>query len=129
MLAHLAAASVRGVAALGARAGRPVRRWGDAIDRPAPSDGGRWHARADGFDLHAGVAVAAKNRARLEQLCRYALRPAVGQDRLQALPDGTVALELRRRWTDLTTHLIFDQVESVERLAALVPRPRVNLVL
>jgi hypothetical protein len=83
----------------------------------------------DGFDLHAGVAVSARNRARLEQLCRYALRPAVGQDRLQAMPDSTVALELRRRWTDGTTHLIFDPIELLERLAALVPRPRINLVL
>ena len=129
ILAHVAAASVRGVGALGARAGVPVRRWGDAIDLPQPPELGRWRARVDGFDLHAGVAVAARNRARLEQLCRYALRPAVGQDRLQAMPDGTVALELRRRWTDGTTHLIFDPVELLERLAALVPRPRINQVL
>jgi hypothetical protein len=73
--------------------------------------------------------VSAKTRARLEQVCRYALRPAVGQDRLQRLPDGTVVLELRRRWTDGTTHLLFDPVELLERLAALVPRPRINLVL
>jgi hypothetical protein len=129
MLAQVAAASVRGVGALGSRAGVPVRRWGDAIDRPAPPELGRWRARVDGFDLHAGVAVAARNRARLEQLCRYALRPAVGQDRLQAMPDGTMALELRHRWSDGTTHLIFDPVELLERLAALVPWPRINLVL
>jgi hypothetical protein len=55
----LAAASVRGVAALGARAGVPVRRWGDAVDLPAPPDPGRWRARLDGFDLHAGVAASA----------------------------------------------------------------------
>ena len=44
------------------------------------------------------------------------------------MPDGTFALELRRRWSDGTTHLIFDPVELLERLAALVPRPRINLV-
>jgi hypothetical protein len=33
------------------------------------------------------------------------------------------------RVSDGTTHLIFDPVELPERLAALVPRPRVNLVL
>ncbi len=54
-LAGLAAASVRGVAALGARAGVPVRRWGDAIDRPDPPPLGRWHARQHGFDLHAAI--------------------------------------------------------------------------
>ena len=45
------------------------------------------------------------------------------------MPDGTVVLELSRRWTDGTTHLIFDPVELLARLAALVPRLRVNLVL
>jgi hypothetical protein len=34
-----------------------------------------------GFDLHANIAVPAADRARLEQLCRYLLRPAVAQDR------------------------------------------------
>jgi hypothetical protein len=68
-------------------------------------------------------------RDRLERLCRYALRPPVGQDRLQLMPDGTAVLELRRRWTDGTTHLVFDPVELLERLAALTPRPRVNLIL
>lgn len=45
------------------------------------------------------------------------------------LPIRGFALELRRRWTDGTSHLIFDPVELLERLAALVPRPRINLVL
>jgi hypothetical protein len=123
VLAGLAAASVCGVAAIGPRAGTPVRRWGDAIDAPAPPRAAPWRARVEGFDVHAGVAVSARNRTRLEQLCRDALRPAVGQDRLQAMPDGTVALELRQRWTDGTSHLIFDPVELLARLAALVPRP------
>jgi hypothetical protein len=35
----------------------------------------------------------------------------VGQDRLQAMPGGTIALELRRRWRDGTTHVIFEPVE------------------
>jgi hypothetical protein len=34
-------------------------------------------------------------------------RPPVGQDRLQLTPDGKAVLELRRRWTDGTTHLVF----------------------
>jgi hypothetical protein len=87
---------------------------------------GRWHARADGFDLHAGIVVPAGARDRLERLCRYALRPPVGQDRLQLTPDGAVVLELRRRWTDGTTHLVFDPVELLERLAALTPAPTVT---
>jgi hypothetical protein len=73
--------------------------------------------------------VSAGARDRLERLCRYALRPPLAQDRLQRMPDGQAVLELRRRWTDGTTHLLFDPVELLERLAALIPRPRINLVL
>ena len=62
-------------------------------------------------------------------MSRRRLAAAVGQDRLQVMPDGTVALEVRRRWTDGTTHLAFDAVELLERLAALTPRPRINLIL
>jgi len=90
---------------------------------------GRRHARLEGFDLHANVAAPAGNRERLERLCRYALRPPVARDRLQLTAGGQVVLQLRRRWSDGTTHLLFDPIELLERLAALTPRPRVNLVL
>ena len=35
---------------------------------------------------------------------------------------------LKRRWRNGTTHVIFEPLELVEKLAALVPRPRFNLV-
>ena len=38
-------------------------------------------------------------------------------------------LQLRHRWADGTTHLLFDPIELLERLAALTPRPRINLML
>ncbi len=44
-----------------------------------------------------------------------ALWPPVGQDRLQLMPDGTAVLELRRRWTDGTTHLVFDYCPLTRR--------------
>ena len=40
------------------------------------------HARANGFDLHAGLVVPAGQRDRLERVCRYALRPPVAQERI-----------------------------------------------
>ena len=36
---------------------------------------------------------------------------------------------LRHPRSDGTTHLLFDPVEFLERLAVLVPRPRIDLVL
>jgi hypothetical protein len=89
-LTGLAVASGRGVAALGARAGRPARRWGDDCvgHRVAGKAPRSWHARSLGFDLHSAVSVRTGARDRIERLCGYALRPAEGQDRLHRAPDG-----------------------------------------
>ena len=86
------------------------------------------HVR-NGFDLHANVAVPGRDRTRLEQLCRYLLRPAVSQDRLRLLGDGRILLTLKTAWADGTRHLRFERLELLEKLAALTPRPRINLVL
>jgi hypothetical protein len=40
-----------------------------------------------------------------------------------------VWLTLRHRWSDGTTHLKFEPLELLERLAVLTSRPRINLVL
>ena len=64
-----------------------------------------------------------------EQLGRYVLRPAVAQDRLRLLDDGRVLLTLKTAWADGTRHLIFEPLTLLEKLAALTPRPRINLVL
>jgi hypothetical protein len=54
------------------------------------------------------------------------LRPPLAEDRLHASTDGEIWLRLRRQWADGTTHLRFDPLELLERLAVLTPRPRVN---
>ncbi len=63
-----------------------------------------------------------------ERLCRYAGRPPVAMDRLSMLPDGRFKYRLKRRWRDGTTHVIFEPLELIEKLAALVPAPQLNLV-
>jgi hypothetical protein len=87
------------------------------------------HAHIAGFDLHANVAVPAADRGRLEQLCRYLLRPPVAQDRLRRLDEDHILLTLKTAWADGTRHLLFAPLELVEKLAALTPRPRINLIL
>ena len=129
VLAGLSAASVQGQVALGPRAGRRLRRHGTAWVSSEPPALGPCHARHHGFDLHAGLRVPADARDRLERIARYALRPPVARDRLQWTDDGQVRLELRRPWSDGTTHLLFEPVELLARLAVLTPRPRVNLIL
>jgi hypothetical protein len=56
--------------------------------------------RHEGMSLHADVAVPARDRRRLERLCRYVARPPLAHDRLEARPDGRVALRLKTRWRD-----------------------------
>lgn len=130
VLAGLAAASVQGRVALGSRAGARLRRRGAPwAGDTAPSGLGPCHARHNGFDLHAGLCVPADQRDRLERICRYALRPPVAHDHLQLTDEGQVQLALRRPWADGTTHVLFEPVEFLARLAALTPRPRINLML
>ncbi len=82
----------------------------------------------DGFSLHAAVRVEARDRKRLEQLCRYITRPALSEQRVQLDAAGQVQLELKTPWRDGTTHLVMSPLQFMQRLAALVPRPRLHLI-
>lgn len=81
-------------------------------------------ADVDGFSLHAGVWVAPRDRERLERLCRYAGRPAIAESRLSLLSDGRVGYSLKKLWKDGTSHVVLEPQVLMERLCALVPRPR-----
>ena len=129
VLAGLASASVQGRVALGPRAGARVRRLGDEPDLGHVASRGPRQAQLDGFDLHANVWVPPNDRARLEQLCRYLLRPPLAQDRVQRRADGRVLVTLKTVWRDGTSHLLFEPIEFMEKLAAIIPRSAVNLVL
>src|SRR2546425_1908323 len=108
-LAGLAADSVRGFAPGG---GRPARR-GDRIDPEDLSAPATPRCAATmGFTLHANVAVPARDRHRLERLCRYVARPPVATDRLERLPDGRLLYHLRHRWRDGTTQMCSSRTNS-----------------
>jgi hypothetical protein len=83
--------------------------------------------RVTGFSLHAGVATEARQRKKLERLCRYISRPAVSEKRLTLTSNGNVRYHLKTPYRDGTTHVIFEPLDFVAKLAAMVPRPRVNL--
>jgi hypothetical protein len=85
-------------------------------------------ANAQGFSLHAAVRCGADDRQRLEQLCRYVTRPAIANERLQLNRAGQVVLRLKTAWHDGTTHIVMSPLEFMQRLAALVPRPRLHLI-
>ncbi len=83
-------------------------------------------AQAAGFALHAGVLAEARERQKLERLCRYIARRAVATQRLSLTAQGQVRYPLKTPYRDGTTHVLFEPVDFIARLAALVPKPRVN---
>lgn len=80
-----------------------------------------------GFELHAAVHLPATDRAGLERLCRYIARPPVSEERLVKRPDGRIEFQLKRVWKGGVRALIFDPVELIARLAALIPLPRAKM--
>jgi len=83
--------------------------------------------KVSGFSLHAGVSARAQERQKIERLCRYISRPAVSEKRLSLTPNGNIRYQLKTPYRDGTSHVIFEPLDFIARLAALVPRPRVNL--
>ena len=129
LLAALYGASVAGRIATGRRTGQRVIRVGDCIDPgQLPTLEGERCASASGVSLHANVAAPARDRPRLERLCRYVARPPVATERLSRREDGRLLYRLKHRWRDGTTHVVFEPQELVEKLAALVPPRRIHLV-
>ena len=128
-LAALCAASVAGRSLLGRAPHARVARIGSDPDAYTPKPETPWHARHASFDLHAGRTVRADDRTGLERLCHYLLRPPLAQDRIEVLPDGRIGVTLARPWADGTQALVFTGVEFLEKLAVLIPKPRVNLLL
>jgi hypothetical protein len=117
-------ASVSGRVALGTRAGRRPRA---LIEAP----GSQWRppkrcAQSGYYSLHAGVRIAARDRSALERLCRYILRPPLSHSRLSERDDGNLVLRLKTPWRNGTTAIVLSPSELLQRLAAIIPRPRVH---
>ena len=55
-------------------------------------------------------------------------RPALASSRLSLTEDGQVCYAFKTPWRDGTTHVVLEPVDFIARLAALIPRPGVNLI-
>jgi Putative transposase len=149
---HAAACTYR--IAFGPRAGQKVL----TVQGVMPRDADFKHtlcADSHGFSLHAAVRCGADDRQALEQLCRYITRPALANERVQTNAAGQVVLKLKAPWRNgpagrawpearpfarhkqstglfvsglSTMHLVMSPLEFMQRLAALVPRPRLHLI-
>jgi hypothetical protein len=134
LLALLAAASLRARIATGPHRGEPWRRLGDRVeplDREANEADPEVSASVPqhgGMSLHADVSVPARDRRRLERLCCYVARPPLANERLEERPDGRLALRLKTRWRDGTTHILMERRELIDRLVPLIPPPRAHQV-
>ncbi len=113
--------------ALGPRAGRKVLTL-KTVPTQAMQSATERCATEHGFSLHADVHCAAHQRHQLERLCRYITRPAIANERLERNRAGDVVLQLKSPYQDGTTHIMLSPLEFMQRLAALVPRPRLNLI-
>jgi ribosomal protein S27E len=124
---QLGAASIQYRVLLGPEAGKRT------LTLRTPATGApRSHRRTltaaqDGFSLNASVACRPRQRRKLERLARYVARPPLALERLSVMDDGRLRYALKHPYTDGTTHFLFQPLDLLARLAALVPRPRVHL--
>jgi len=131
LLAALAAASLRARSVSGPNEGERWRRLGDRVEPATGNDDPEASPRVPqhgGLSLHAAVAVPARDRRRLERLCRYVARPPLANERLEERPDGGLALRLKTRWRDGTSHILMARSELIDRLVPLIPPPRAHQV-
>jgi len=80
------------------------------------------------FDVHGSVSVQRGDRHGLLRLCKYLLRPALGIDRFEETSGGRVALRFKRPWSDGTSHVVLTPLQLVQRVVALIPKPRTHTV-
>ena len=125
-LDHLQAASIAYRIAIGPHAGRKAL----TLYSVPPLDEAPnipMLARIAGFSLHAATVCEAWQRSRLERLCRYITRPPIATKRLSVDDRGRVVYRYKQPFRDGSTHVVLEPLDFIARLAALVPRPRLNL--
>jgi hypothetical protein len=125
-LDHLQAASIAYRIAIGPHAGRKALTLYSVppLDE-APSN--PLLARLAGFSLRAATVREAHQRSRLERLCRSITRPPIATQRLSVDGRGRVVYRCKQPFRDGSTHVVLEPLDFIARLAAPVPRPRLNL--
>jgi len=68
------------------------------------------------------VGCETHERAKLERVCRYMARGPIAQERLSVDGDGLVVLELKRAFSDGTTHVLFEPQDFMARSLACIGR-------
>ncbi len=128
VLSQLSGASIHQLIAVGERAGKRVRKVG-----ADPAIGNIYQisrrcAATHGFSLHANTKIEAHDRKKLEKLCRYTARPPIAMERLSETENGKLLYKLKTPYRNGTTHILLDPLELVEKVVALIPPPKANLL-
>ncbi len=100
---QLSAAAVRYRIAVGPQAGRKtmtLRNPRAMVDDTTSSK--PFTAARDGFSINAAVGCEARERGKLERVCRYMARPPIAEQRLSIDGDALVVYELKRPFSDGT---------------------------
>ena len=79
-----------------------------------------------GFSVDASVRIEAADRAGRERLLRYCARPPFALDRLRELDPERLLYEGTKRGPGGGGPLLLTPLELLDRLAALVPPPRIH---
>ena len=87
-----------------------------------------WAADIDGFSVEAGVHFDALYRKGRERLIRYCLRPAISNERLSILGDGSIAYKTKYPMRRSKTHRVMTPIEAMARIASIVAPPRSPLL-
>ncbi len=99
------------------------------LDRPDP--GLERVAKANGFSLHAGVSCEGHEEINGSDCVGTSPAPPSPSHVYHCSSTGKVVYTLKTPYRDGTTQVAFDRgairVDFIARLAALVPKPRVNL--
>jgi Putative transposase len=85
-------------------------------------------ANVEGFSVPANVGVRANDCKGLESLCKYAGRPPLAHERLQETSGGKLIYRMKTPWPDGATHVVMERIDLIEKLAALVSRPRYHTI-
>jgi hypothetical protein len=101
-----------------------LARHGRTLDGTGAGDA----AEALGVNVHAEVAVPARDRAQLERLARYLCRPPIAQERLEETAVGKLRYTLKRPWRDGTIAIVLESMDLLARVCALIPPPRFHVV-
>ena len=107
---------------------RRVLRWfarASHLDAADARDMASWD-HGGGFSLVASIRVEGPDHAGLERLLRYCARPPVALERLEQLGEDALIYRFDQPQPDGRTQLRLTPLQLIERLAALIPPPRLH---